>query len=127
MAAGSQDKSVSVWVQGESKPLFVLRRAFRDSISDLAWSREGTCLLAVSLDGTALTVSFTEDEIGRPLTEDKARRPLSPPSPAPPPCAIGGFVVCILVLSFQGLNRAGLILATDPIASPGHPPRGLFT
>ena len=71
MAAGSQDKSVSVWVQGESKPLFVLRRAFRDSISDLAWNREGTCLLAVSLDGTALTVSFTEDEIGRPLSEDK--------------------------------------------------------
>lgn len=71
VAAGSQDKSLSIWVQGEAKPLFVLRRAFRDSISDLAWNREGTALLAVSLDGTALTISFTEDEIGRPLTEEK--------------------------------------------------------
>lgn len=53
------------------KPLFVIRRAFRDSISDLAWNREGTALLAVSLDGTALSVNFTEDEIGKALTEDK--------------------------------------------------------
>jgi hypothetical protein len=48
-----------------------MRRAFTDSISDLAWNRDGTVLLAVSLDGTAATVSFTEDEIGRALTPEK--------------------------------------------------------
>lgn len=71
LAAGSQDKSVSVWPQGESKPLLVLRRAFKASVSDLAWTPDGLTLLAASLDGTVACICFTPAELGTALSQAK--------------------------------------------------------
>lgn len=73
LAAGSQDKSVSIWPQGESKPLLVLRRAFKAAVSDLAWTPDGLSVLAASLDGTIARVSFTSDELGTALAQGKVR------------------------------------------------------
>lgn len=76
LAAGSQDKSVSVWPQGESKPLLVLRRAFKASVSDLAWTPDGLTLLAASLDGTVACICFTPAELGTALSQAKVRLPM---------------------------------------------------
>jgi protein HIRA/HIR1 len=75
LAAGSQDKSVSVWAQGESKPLLVLRRAFKASVVDLAWTPDGASVIAASLDGTVASICFTDTEIGTPLPQGQVRPP----------------------------------------------------
>ena len=51
-AIGTQDASLSVWMAGKGRPLAIINNAFDRSISDLAWSPDGTTLLAASLDGT---------------------------------------------------------------------------
>jgi WD40 repeat protein len=40
-----------VWASAQHKPLVVGRRFFRSQVTDIAWSPDGSALLAASSDG----------------------------------------------------------------------------
>jgi protein HIRA/HIR1 len=69
VALGSYDCGVSVWKYGEQKPL-VLRDLFEAAVADIAWSADGSLLVACSSDGTIATVNF-EGALGVPLNRSE--------------------------------------------------------
>ena len=72
-AVGGADKCVNVWFNGSPTPVFVLRNAFEDSVSDVAWAPDGRTLLASSLDGTCAVLSLSEEELPRLMAPSAAR------------------------------------------------------
>ena len=70
VAIGSQDRSVSVWVGGEDRPLAVARKVALQSVSDLTWSSDGMVLAVSSLQGEVTLLEFTADELGSRIPED---------------------------------------------------------
>lgn len=70
LAIGSRDRALSVWMTALQRPLLVIRDLFDDSILDLSWSSDGYILMACSGDGTVACLQFTEDQLGKPLSED---------------------------------------------------------
>ena len=73
VALGSRDRSFSVWSTNLRRPLFVVTDAFDQSVLDLAWSRDGRVLIACSMDGTVAAVVLKEEELGRPMSEERRR------------------------------------------------------
>lgn len=71
VALGSRDRSFSVWTTNLKRPFFVVNDAFDQSVLDLSWSRDGRVLLACSMDGSVAAVVLGQNEIGRPLSENK--------------------------------------------------------
>ncbi|CAH0546433.1 unnamed protein product [Brassicogethes aeneus] len=70
-AIGSRDRSISVWLTSLKRPLVVIKDLFDDSVLDITWSSNGLYLLACSWDGTVACVTFTQDELGTPLSMDE--------------------------------------------------------
>ncbi|CAG9818845.1 unnamed protein product [Phaedon cochleariae] len=70
-AIGSRDRSISVWLTSLKRPLVVIKDLFDDSVLDISWSSNGLYLLACSWDGTVACVTFTQQEIGTPLSMDE--------------------------------------------------------
>ncbi|CAH1955908.1 unnamed protein product [Acanthoscelides obtectus] len=70
-AIGSRDRSISVWLTSLKRPLVVIKELFNDSVLDITWSSNGLYLLACSWDGTVACVTFTQDEIGTPLSMEE--------------------------------------------------------
>ncbi len=77
VALGSRDRSFSVWSTNLRRPLFVVSDAFEQSVLDLSWSRDGRVLIACSMDGSVAAVVLKEEELGRPISEEKKRDLLS--------------------------------------------------
>ncbi|XP_058454097.1 protein HIRA homolog [Malaya genurostris] len=70
LAVGARDKSLSVWLTALQRPLVVIHDLFQDSILDLSWSHNGYILLACSGDGHVACLQFSEEELGKPLSEE---------------------------------------------------------
>ncbi|KAK1718986.1 WD domain-containing protein [Colletotrichum lupini] len=64
IASAGQDKTLSIWNTNTSRPVVILQDVASKSISDLAWSPDGTTIFAASLDGTLLGISFDHGELG---------------------------------------------------------------
>ncbi|KAJ5893900.1 hypothetical protein N7495_005591 [Penicillium taxi] len=64
IAAAGADKSLSVWITSNARPVMVVSEVAGKSISDLAWTPDGTCVFATSLDGTIFAAKFKEGELG---------------------------------------------------------------
>lgn len=62
-----------MWPQGETKPVFAMRKAFSAAVSDLAWSPITNALFAASMDGTIMTVLFGDAELGPVMDRAKVR------------------------------------------------------
>lgn len=58
-AVASQDGQVSLWTSTRATPLVVLQDLFAHTVMDVAWSRDGRMLVAVSYDGTAAALRFS--------------------------------------------------------------------
>ncbi|XP_002732568.2 protein HIRA [Saccoglossus kowalevskii] len=72
-AIGSRDRSLSIWLTALKRPLVITHDLFNNSVLDISWSKNGFDLLVCSWDGTVAFLSFTEDELGKPLaSEEKA-------------------------------------------------------
>lgn len=69
LAIGSRDRSLSVWLTSLKRPLVVIHDLFDNSILDLSWSSDGYQLMACSLDGTVVFMSFSKEEIGKSLDQ----------------------------------------------------------
>ena len=72
VALGSQDTKLTVWMSHQKRPLLVGSKLFAQSVVDLAWTPEGTTLLACSSDGSVGVMQFEASELGTPLSQ--ARR-----------------------------------------------------
>ena len=70
-ALGSRDKSLSIWLTSEQRPLTVLYDIFDSPIVDITWSKETISLLCCSMDGTVLFINFKNSEIGYPLNKEE--------------------------------------------------------
>ncbi|XP_065828482.1 protein HIRA-like isoform X2 [Oscarella lobularis] len=70
-AVGSRDRSLSIWLTSLKRPLVVTHDIFKQSIIDLSWNSSGYELMLCSLDGTVAYIEFTQDELGRPITNDE--------------------------------------------------------
>ena len=71
VAMGGKDRSLSVWLTSLKRPLLVLHDLFTKSVVDITWSLTGYEVMASSLDGTVVYLSFNEKEIGRFLPKDQ--------------------------------------------------------
>ncbi|BDD54843.1 HIR complex subunit [Monascus purpureus] len=76
IACAGGDKSLSIWITSNPRPIVVAQDLAVKSISDLAWNPEGTCLFATALDGTILAVKFEEGELGYPMSLEENEKSL---------------------------------------------------
>ena len=64
IACAGQDKSISIWITSNSKPIIIAQDLAIKSLSDLAWSPDGSRLFATSLDGSIIALVFRDRELG---------------------------------------------------------------
>lgn len=77
IACAGADKSLSVWITSNARPIVVAQEMAAKSISDLAWSPNGKCLYATALDGTIVAVRFEEGELGYAVEMEENEKSLT--------------------------------------------------
>ncbi|KAH8693261.1 histone transcription regulator HIRA, WD repeat superfamily [Talaromyces proteolyticus] len=77
IACAGGDKSLSVWITSNPRPIVVAQDISAKSLSDLAWTPDGKCLFATALDGTILAVRFQDAELGYPMSLEENERSLT--------------------------------------------------
>ncbi|KAL4879489.1 Hira-domain-containing protein [Aspergillus karnatakaensis] len=77
IACAGGDKSLSVWITSNARPIVVAQEIAAKPISDLAWSPDGTCLYATALDGTILAVRFENGDLGFAMDLDVNEKSLT--------------------------------------------------
>lgn len=77
IACASADKSLSVWITNNARPIVIAQDIAGKSLSDLSWSPDGMCLFATALDGTIVAVCFEESEIGHPMPLEENEKTLT--------------------------------------------------
>ncbi|GES61968.1 Hira-domain-containing protein [Aspergillus terreus] len=77
IACAGGDKSLSIWITTNPRPIVVAQELAAKSISDLAWSPDGTCLYATALDGTILAVRFEDGDLGYPMAMEENEKSLT--------------------------------------------------
>lgn len=77
IACAGQDKALSIWVTSNPRPLVITQDLAVKSISDLAWTPDGTSLFLTSLDGTILAVTFQPGELGYEISLEDNERSLA--------------------------------------------------
>ncbi|KAL7412023.1 WD40-repeat-containing domain protein [Mrakia frigida] len=63
VALGSDDRSISIWLNVQKAPLLVVKEVFDGTIFDLSWTDQGRTLYGCSSDGTIVALDFEEEEI----------------------------------------------------------------
>uniref|UniRef100_A0A6G1SJT0 Protein HIRA n=1 Tax=Aceria tosichella TaxID=561515 RepID=A0A6G1SJT0_9ACAR len=71
IAVGSRDRSISIWLTNQPRPLIVTHDLFESSVLDISWSKDGYRLLACSQDGTVAAMVFSPSELGHKLTSEE--------------------------------------------------------
>ena len=64
IACAGQDKSLTVWITTNPRPLVIIKDLCKKSISDLAWTPDGKTLYAACLDGSIIMANFQKEELG---------------------------------------------------------------
>ena len=77
IACAGQDKALSVWITSNPRPLVITQDLAVKSISDLAWSPDGTSLFATSLDGSIVAIVFGETELGYSVSLEENEKALA--------------------------------------------------
>ncbi|KAL4930146.1 putative histone transcription regulator Hir1 [Aspergillus undulatus] len=77
IACAGGDKSLSVWITSNPRPIVVAQELAAKSISDLCWSPDGSCLYATALDGTILAVRFEDGDLGYAMEMEENERSLT--------------------------------------------------
>ncbi|KAG2373482.1 hypothetical protein C9374_012089 [Naegleria lovaniensis] len=66
-ACASEDATISIWCTESTEPIARLLHVCSERISDMAWSTDGTTLMASCTDGTVVLVAFEKDYLGKPI------------------------------------------------------------
>ncbi|KAK2737185.1 HIR complex subunit [Myotisia sp. PD_48] len=77
IACAGGDKSLSVWITSNPRPIVIAQEISAKAISDLAWSPDGNGLFATALDGSILAVRFEHTELGYPMSIEENEKSLS--------------------------------------------------
>lgn len=77
IACAGGDKSLSIWITSNPRPIVVAQEMAAKSISDLAWSPDGECLYATALDGTILALRFEDGELGFAMAMEENEKSLT--------------------------------------------------
>ena len=78
LACAGQDRSLTVWMTNNPRPILIAEQLATKSISDLAWSPDGRTLFATSLDGTINCIAFGDGELGKTAPLEHNDRALAP-------------------------------------------------
>ena len=72
IACAGQDKSLSIWITSNPRPIIITQDLAVKAITDLAWTADGAHLFLTSLDGSIIAVSFATGDLGNaaPFTEN---------------------------------------------------------
>lgn len=76
IACAGQDKSLTVWITSNPRPLVITQDLALKSLSDLAWTPDGTNLFVTSLDGSIICVSFDAGELGYEVSQEETEKTL---------------------------------------------------
>ncbi|EEP78615.1 hypothetical protein UREG_03461 [Uncinocarpus reesii 1704] len=77
IACAGGDKSLSVWITSNPRPIVITQDLSAKAISDLSWSPDGRSLFATALDGTILAVRFEDNELGYPMPIEENEKSLT--------------------------------------------------
>jgi protein HIRA/HIR1 len=77
IACAGGDKSLSVWITSNPRPIVITQDIAAKAISDLSWAPDGKCLFATALDGTILAVRFEDTELGYPMSLEENEKSLT--------------------------------------------------
>lgn len=77
IACAGGDKSLSIWITSNPRPIVVAQEMAAKSISDLAWTPDGKCLFATALDGTIVGVRFEDGELGYAMEMEENEKSLT--------------------------------------------------
>ena len=64
IACAGQDKTLSIWITSNPRPLIITQDLAVKAMTDLCWSPDGAHLFVTSLDGSIIAVSFKPGELG---------------------------------------------------------------
>ncbi|CAL8583392.1 HIR complex subunit [Xanthoria parietina] len=76
VACAGQDKALTVWITSNSRPLVITQDLALKSLSDLAWTPDGTNLFITSLDGSIICVAFDPGELGYEVSLEETEKAL---------------------------------------------------
>ncbi|KAL8680975.1 MAG: hypothetical protein Q9186_002875 [Xanthomendoza sp. 1 TL-2023] len=76
IACAGQDKALTVWITSNSRPLVITQDLALKSLSDLAWTPDGTSLFITSLDGGIMCVMFEPGELGYEVSLEETEKTL---------------------------------------------------
>lgn len=77
IACAGGDKSLSIWITSNPRPIVVAKEMAAKSVSDLSWSPDGKCLFATALDGTIVGVRFEDGELGYAMAMEENEKSLT--------------------------------------------------
>ena len=72
-AVGGGDKTLAVWTNTATVPMFVVRDLFDKHITDVTWGGQGYTLAACSTDGTVVIITMDAMEIGKIFTPSETQ------------------------------------------------------
>eukprot|EP00761_Pharyngomonas_kirbyi_P008325 gb/GECH01008336.1/.p1 GENE.gb/GECH01008336.1/~~gb/GECH01008336.1/.p1 ORF type:complete len:901 (+),score=194.27 gb/GECH01008336.1/:1-2703(+) len=75
-ATGGMDNALTIWSTALDKPFGRLLHLFKSGVIDIAWTRDGMGLLCCSQQGMITFVNFTEEELGKPISEHVVQQKL---------------------------------------------------
>ena len=72
IACAGQDKSLSIWITSNPRPILITQDLTVKAITDLAWTADGAHMFLTSLDGSIFALSFDTGDLGNaaPFTEN---------------------------------------------------------
>ena len=72
IACAGQDKSLTIWITSNPRPIIITQDLTVKAITDLAWTADGARLFLTSLDGSIFALSFDTGDLGNvaPFTEN---------------------------------------------------------
>ncbi|KAL9599185.1 MAG: hypothetical protein Q9179_003656 [Wetmoreana sp. 5 TL-2023] len=76
IACAGQDRTMTVWITSNPRPLVITQDLALKSLSDLAWTPDGTNLFITSLDGSIICISFETGELGYEVSQEETEKAL---------------------------------------------------